>query len=185
MGWTFQHKEKEVSIKEFFEKEYNSETVKILDVKVVAMKTAYLAVQHTDHNGFVKVFAAVCLLDYQHKNWFNFGYKDMDETMWPNEAKCPSQILNMLSETENENALNWRKQCRANIVKASNLNTLKVGDTIKFELSFSFGKYGKNASTFKLVDKKKNHFYSVDLNINVKLTKSTVLDNIWTIVKGA
>ena len=182
MGWTFTHKEKSVSVKEFFEKEYNSDLVKILDVKVVAMKTAYIAVQRTDHKGETIVFAAVCLLDYRNKDWFNFGYKDMDETMWPNEAKCPPAILNLLTETDNENALNWRAECRNNIVKVGKINSLTVGDIIKFERYFSFSKREEN--TFQLTDVKKLHFWSKNLGMLVKLRKDDLLRNSWSIVKN-
>jgi hypothetical protein len=185
MGWTFSNKEKNVSVKAFFEKMYNSDAIRVLDCKVVGIKTAYLAIESTPYAGPRMVFALVCLLDYQNGRHFNFGYKDMDETMWPNEAKCPQSIFDLLTPTDNENAINWRNECIKNACKNTELKSLKAGDVIKFERTFSFGKYGKNASTFKLIDKKKNYFYSVDLNIDVKLRKSNLLDNPWTIVKGA
>ena len=35
----------------------------------------------------------------------------MDETMGPYYTNCPARILELLTLTENENALAWRKQC--------------------------------------------------------------------------
>ena len=42
-----------------------------------------------------------------------FGYKDMDETMGPNETRCPLKVLNALTPTDNEHAIRWRAACRA------------------------------------------------------------------------
>ena len=40
----------------------------------------------------------------------------LDETMGPNEASCPETILKLLTPTQNEHALDWRKRCLANLV---------------------------------------------------------------------
>ena len=41
-----------------------------------------------------------------------FGYKDMSEDMGPCEAECPVAILDLLTPTDREYALNWRRRCR-------------------------------------------------------------------------
>ena len=44
--------------------------------------------------------------------YFNFGYKDMEETMGPSYYDCPVSILDLLTPTDNEAAIEWRDKCR-------------------------------------------------------------------------
>ena len=59
-----------------------------------------------------EVFAVVFLTSTDSKDYFNFSYKDMSEDMLPYYFDCPIGILNLLSETNSENALEWRRRCR-------------------------------------------------------------------------
>ena len=58
------------------------------------------------------VWAAIFIVETNSKDYYNFAYKDMDETMGPLYNDCPESILKLLSETDNELALAWRKACR-------------------------------------------------------------------------
>lgn len=60
------------------------------------------------------VFAGVCLTSVDRHAHFDFGYKDMDESVGPMESSCPVSILRLLSPTEHEYALSWRERCREN-----------------------------------------------------------------------
>jgi hypothetical protein len=60
------------------------------------------------------VFAGVCLTSVDSREYCNFGYKDMDESMGPCERDCPVSILNLLSHRDDEWALEWREDCRNN-----------------------------------------------------------------------
>jgi hypothetical protein len=73
--------------------------------------TYYAAVKYKDTG---EVFAAVFLTSTYRKDYHNFGYKDMDETCGPGAAyaKCPVGILALLTETDNEFAIEWREKCR-------------------------------------------------------------------------
>ena len=71
--------------------------------------TYYAAVKYKETGA---VFAAVFLTATYGKEYHNFGYKDMDETCGPGEAKCPIGILALLTETESEWANQWREKCR-------------------------------------------------------------------------
>lgn len=173
MGWTYTHKEKGQTVKEFFEKHFNSDVSKIIDCKVVGMRTAYICYQ--SKRG---IEALVCLLGYKKNEYCNFGYKDMTETINPYYYDCPKSILDKLSPTTNEYALEWRAKCQEVIVKSEARKSLEVSDTIKFEREFSFGKYGKT-DTFVVVDKKKGHYFAPKFHINVKLTKTTVNNTPW------
>ena len=85
------------------------------------------------------VFAVVFLTSTDSKDYFNFSYKDMSETMGPYESNCPKCILDLLSPTDNEYANAWRQRCRENLAKKKDkdsLNNLPVGSVIKVEMPF-------------------------------------------------
>ena len=57
------------------------------------------------------VYAVIFLTQTNQRDYYNFAYKDMGETMGP-EARCPVGILKCLSQTENKTALAWREKCK-------------------------------------------------------------------------
>ena len=61
------------------------------------------------------VFAIVCLVRWnpRAKHDEHFGYKDLDESMGPSEARCPASILDLLGPPRNDYATQWRERCRA------------------------------------------------------------------------
>ena len=79
-----------------------------------------------------KVFGAVFITSTSKKDYYNFGYKDMDETMGPGDCDCPKSIISLLSETDNEYALHWRQRCLAKRHTKSKLNSLPIGAVIEF-----------------------------------------------------
>ena len=85
-----------------------------------------------------RVFAVVFLTSTSRKDYFNFSYKDMSEDMGPYQFDCPKGILDLLSPTTNENAIEWRKVCYQNHEEKkksksdeNSLNKLPVGSVIK------------------------------------------------------
>lgn len=70
--------------------------------------------------------AAVFLTGYSEGGW---GYKDMEETMGPNEAKAPLGLLDLLSELKDPDsyAHAWRKRCR----DWAEVPEYQVGDKIR------------------------------------------------------
>jgi hypothetical protein len=175
MGWTYTHKTKGSSIKDFFQTQFGG---CVVDCKVVNLREAYLAVQHGD-----KVFAVVALLHYDNKSYHNFGYKDMDETMHPYYYNCPRSIRNLLTPTDNIEAITWRNKCIENEVKlACRKEAIAGGAVVHFEKGFSFGRYGK-AFTFTCTDAKKLHFFAHEIGIEVRLRKNSFLGKDFTIVK--
>ena len=82
-----------------------------------------------------EVFAVVFLTSVDSKDYFNFSYKDMDETMGPVQCDCPKSILDKLSPTDNEYALAWRQRCRERIAakkERNSLSGLPVGTVIRY-----------------------------------------------------
>jgi len=93
----------------------------------------YAAIRRTMPDGNSHVFGCVCLTSVDNSDYCNFSYKDMSEDMGPGESKCPVSILDLLSPTENEYALAWRKRCRENAKNGNALGKLPIGAVIEYE----------------------------------------------------
>lgn len=52
--------------------------------------------------------------------------------MGPGDCDCPKSIISLLSETDNEYALHWRKRCLSKRHTKSKLNSLPIGAIIEF-----------------------------------------------------
>jgi hypothetical protein len=142
MGWTYQHKEKGLPIKDFFINAFDYKNEDGSSGKVVAcsskLGTSYLAYEVSKPDGERAVIGLVCLTAYDHNDYYNFGYKDMSEEMGPNQCDCPEKILKMLTPTTNEYALEWRKNCQETIDKKKSAPKLKAGDIIEFDKPMTF-----------------------------------------------
>lgn len=93
-----------------------------------------------------QVFGVVFLTSIDSKDYHNFSYKDMEESMGPCYYDCPKGILDLLSPTDSEWANNWRTKCRERIEKKNNpnaLNKLPEGTVIKVTLPFDTQRYSK------------------------------------------
>lgn len=94
----------------------------------------YAAIQCTSTYDMTnsKVFAVIYLTSVDNSDYYNFSYKDMDESCGPCQAKCPKSILNLLTPTDSEYANNWRKRCEEYHAKKKNSpNSLPMGTKIK------------------------------------------------------
>jgi hypothetical protein len=78
-----------------------------------------------------RTFAAVFLTSTNSKDYYNFAYKDMTETMGPCETDCPDSILKLLSPTDHEYALAWRERCKKKNQAKKTLAALPVGAKIE------------------------------------------------------
>ncbi len=98
--------------------------------------TWYAALEIVRASGERSVVALVCLTTRRG----GFGYKDMDETMGPNECSCPARILDLLTETDSEYAIEWRKRCRdAGKAKSDARQAMpKPGDRIVFNAPLNY-----------------------------------------------
>ena len=140
MGWITTYKPKGEPVLDFFMRngvlrwsDDNPNTYRVLDSALVNMSTFYAAVEQVNkETGKRIVWAAVILVRYYPKGEHNFGWKDMDESCGPYETKCPERILKLLTPTDNEFALGWRKACWANIEKRKARKNLPVGTVLKY-----------------------------------------------------
>lgn len=95
----------------------------------------YAAVERSD--GKYGTFGAVILVDVDESLYYNISIKVMSEDMGPAYYDCPASILALLSETDNEFALEWRERCRDEARKKkapSALARLPIGTKIRFEI---------------------------------------------------
>ena len=113
-------------------------------------RTFYGAVRHPDG----RVFGLV-VLGEQHGR--EFAWKDMDETMGPNAVGVSAEVLDALTDTDSQYALEWRKRARADIERreqiAAMTKGMKPGAWLRFKhpvnttdgRSYSFGRFaGRN-----------------------------------------
>lgn len=122
MGWTFTcaaeiggkiDRKSECDALYTWNNEETGDKCRVLKSAMVGA-TWYGACERTRPGENPYVFAGMCLTSVDHSSSFNFGYKDMDESVGPMESSCPVSILRLLSPTENEYALSWRERCREN-----------------------------------------------------------------------
>ena len=145
MGWLEYHatyyKNGKIDRKAEMDAVYNWEDenrkIEVLKSSMVG-STYYAAIKSFNKtNGYECVTAAVCLTSTNTKDYYNFAYKDMDESMGPNKYDCPKGILDLLSPTESEYANEWRKACYEQLTKKQDRNSLSklpIGSEIKFAL---------------------------------------------------
>lgn len=81
-----------------------------------------------------KVFAAIFLTNYspKAKKGFNFGIKEMDETVGPCYYDFPEEYLKLLTPTNSKYAIEWREKVKQEIERKKKLSKLKIGNKIKF-----------------------------------------------------
>lgn len=164
MGWTYTNRH--TSIDEFFDKDWETPNNKYTCIgkgAVVNFREYYRAVRNNETD---EVFCFVALIDCKGDREYNFGYKDMQDSMHPYVYNCPERILKLLTPTDNENAMAWRKICADRIAKRRKVNKIPAGSIIKFKDTYTFNS-GAQGDTFVLRfellpgDKRKTKFFSM------------------------
>lgn len=127
-------------------KKYHFKTLK----SAIVGSTYYAAIEKTDNITKEKeIFALICLTRVEKNSYYNFSYKDMDETMGPFECNCPAGILNLLTPTDNKYANEWRDNCRKSLKLKYDLEKLdkygKKGGKILFYPAYDL-QSGKKAN---------------------------------------
>ena len=123
MGWLFMrslggHATPKAYLDDQFTYAREDRRSRVLASGLVAMRTYYAAVEHVSVSTSAReVWALVCLVRYNRRDreGYVFGYKDMEESMGPCEDACPAKVLDLLTETDNAYALDWRSRCRARL----------------------------------------------------------------------
>ncbi len=158
MGWTTTFREPGMSDRAFFEREFTafgSGRREILACATVR-NVFYAAVRENgpipEGGGKLGEVWALVVLMQRTRGVMNFGYKDMSESMGPVEAKAPASVLDQLTPTTNEYALEWRRRCREAIAYRAALPKVKRGDTVTFARPLTFGN-GATVSTFTFLER--------------------------------
>lgn len=144
MGWTsynanFYKKNGKVDIVAEVENYFNeNEGYKVLKSSAVG-RVVYSAVERFKDEEKI-VFASIFLTSVDNGDYYNFSYKDMDETVGPCYYDCPASILKLLTPTESEYANEWREACWKKIEEKkkkrkdpNSLSNLPVGSKIEMK----------------------------------------------------
>ena len=159
MGWTFTHKPKGMPVKAFFEKQWRD--IDILEC-YVKNGAAYMACRFKDLSKDPRTWAAVCLIRYdRNSHEFNFGDKDMDETMGPCYYDAPAKVLDMLTPIpkgqEDSYAAKWRAKCREELKRKASMVKLREGMIIRTGVLLDCGRELPK-DTFHVCDARKGLF---------------------------
>lgn len=186
MGWTTTDKPAHITPKQYLIDRLNCENEhgkwEVLDA-ACKKSVFYAAVKRTLPDGTSYVFATIFLYRTYRDGWENFGWKDMDESCGPHESECPERILNLLSPTDSEYALAWRKRCRENIAQAKRRPTLKKGDKVNFKKPIRFNG-GLELKSLWMVNPKRLLFTGKN-NVGLyKLTRALLADpNTYSVIR--
>lgn len=184
MGWDFLHKERGKTVRDTLKTDFtwvNPETGhygKVLDVAIVNFREAYLAIEYGDKNGPQEVYAVVCLLEYRPNDYFNFGYKAMDETEEPYYYNCPERILRLL--TPNAKAKSWRDMCWKRIRTRKQRPPLHKGMIIHFNAPIEF-RNGTRRTTLRIENPRR--LICSDVNGNLYKIRRDTLDQPFQVLE--
>jgi hypothetical protein len=84
-----------------------------------------------------EVWAAIFLTSVNMRDYYNFSYKDMDETVGPCSYDCPESILKLLDPTDSDWANEWRCACREKRRFKNKLKSLPSGTKIIFKTKYN------------------------------------------------
>ena len=156
MGWTWQHathyKNGKVDRKAECDAYFNEDNkgCYVVEKSALVGTVYYAAIRYIGRRNYKtneiteipaseqEVFAVIFLTGMNVKDYFNFGYKDMEESMHPYYYDCPAGILKLLSPTDNASANEWRENCRqraaqkkADKKNPDSLENLPIGTVIR------------------------------------------------------
>lgn len=152
MGWITYYRPKGESDRAHFERELLTNA----DCEIVECATVrnvfYAAVRTKTTD---EVWALVVLMQRM-RGEHNFGYKDLAESMGPVESDAPAKVLDALTSTDNEYALQWRQRCRDNLGKRAEARkrqkAITVGVVIQTAIPLRFAN-GLEASRFECIER--------------------------------
>ena len=152
MGWTTtsdyeRHAKGLFTIREYLDREFASDhpdfpRLQVLDSSLHGKTEYYAAIRSTNRETEESiVFALIALVSYKPRDpdGHTLGWKDMAENSGPNCYNCPERILAMLDDTDNANALEWRRQCREHRVEKREAGrAFEEGAVIRFKMPLVF-----------------------------------------------
>lgn len=163
MGSTGTHREKGMSDKAFFEKEFptslggqNGNGYILACTSKPAggewNRVFYAAVRNHPMAPYApgEVWCLVVLMHTSRTRgaYFNFTYKDLSDAMGPGEDSCPDRILDLLTPTTSEYANEWRQRCRKRNERERQAKRLAPGSVIEFVHPYTFSN-GASVTRFR------------------------------------
>jgi hypothetical protein len=155
MGSTFQNRTKGTTDREFFQ-DLMGERYTIVECATVSPRSEgafYAAVRTNEGPEAGQVWAFVSLVWWT-GGYYNFGYKDMDETMGPNAAEAPARVLDALTplpecagcrplrgqygSCSTCTAREWRADCRVVADNRARAARVKPGQVVRFAKPIQF-----------------------------------------------
>lgn len=150
MGWTFTHREKGVSHEKFFQDEFCRETEhgrwEILASHGLRERVWLLMQRTAKATSETHTFVCCCYIQWAHNDHYNFGYKDVDESMGPCDHDCPVAWLDRLSAPVNDYSREWREKVREFAARSQD-RKLAVGDRFRLAAPMKFSD-GSHESEF-------------------------------------
>jgi len=172
MGWTCTEKPNDIRqhLLSNVTFETDSERHRALDIAIVHLRTAYIAVETTViATRQTYVCAAVVLMNFYPKDLYGFCTKWLDESMGPVESECPERILELLTPTPHDNHWSraWRQRCWDNITvrkeQAARIASWDKGQMLVYSDDNGRGLiFGGELEVrdFRVLDKRRNLFTS-------------------------
>ena len=140
MGWTSLHRAAGTSDREWCQSEVLGERYRIEDCATVGSGFYAICVP-TDGREEPRAIMAVVAVK-RTRDYYNFTYKDMDESVGPCESSCPERLLDRLEELvpepPNEYARQWRERCRAEISTKKRARLVTRGTVVHFAQALHF-----------------------------------------------
>ena len=147
MGWTSVNKPKGMSLDEFFDKEFKCDSLKLIGKGYTKNLSEYYRACYNVEKGVY--FALVCKIHFG-KGYYNFSYKDMDESENPYFYNCPKRIMDIIERSKPVNDMS--KEWRMKVHKVLDTKLIK-GKVITFKKPIDFGEFSEN--TFRYLGNNK------------------------------
>ena len=148
MGWTTVHKPVGTSVDSFFDKEFAGSNIEFVGKGCLKnFSEYYRACYNKKTNTY---FALVCRIHFERDSYYNFSYKDMDESENPYFYNCPKRIMDIIERSKPVNDMS--KEWRMKVHKVLDTK-LDKGKVITFKKPIDFGEFSEN--TFRYLGNNK------------------------------
>lgn len=143
MGWLSYHRPKGQSDLEHFQEKFGAERTILASATYWEndYRVMYAAVRDNTGPQAGRVWAFVVLQKWS-GGYYNYAYKDLDETVAEGWDRAPAKVLDLLTPTDHEASLQWRAACRHRLsteeVAKTAAKQVKAGTVIRTSRTIHF-----------------------------------------------